>query len=90
MATKTITLKLDAYNKLRSAKRPGESFSEVVRRTRFGPIDASGASITRVLDGLEAREVDIEAVVYWGQGGGLGLVGARTTTACQWGDAEGS
>jgi len=32
MATNTITLELDAYEKLRSAKRRGESFTEVVRR----------------------------------------------------------
>jgi hypothetical protein len=32
MATKTITLELDAYEKLRRAKRGGESFTEVVRR----------------------------------------------------------
>ena len=32
MPTKTITLELDAYEKLRLAKRGGESFTEVVRR----------------------------------------------------------
>jgi len=32
MATMTITLELDAYEKLRAAKKPGESFTEVVRR----------------------------------------------------------
>lgn len=33
VATKTISLELDAYEKLRAAKKPGESFSEVVRRS---------------------------------------------------------
>lgn len=32
MPSKTITLEIDAYEKLRSAKRGGESFTEVVRR----------------------------------------------------------
>jgi predicted CopG family antitoxin len=33
MATKTITLEIDAYERLKSAKRfPRESFTEVVRR----------------------------------------------------------
>ena len=36
MATKTITLELDAYEKLRRAKKaPSESFSSVVRRALF-------------------------------------------------------
>lgn len=32
MATKTITLELDAYEKLKAAKKNKESFSSVVRR----------------------------------------------------------
>jgi predicted CopG family antitoxin len=36
MATKTISLELDAYEKLKRAKRSDrESFSSVVRRARF-------------------------------------------------------
>ena len=35
MATKNIRLELDAYEKLRCAKRAGETFSDVVRRARI-------------------------------------------------------
>lgn len=44
MATKTITLEIDAYERLKRAKRtPRESFSEVVRRLPMpaGAITAS-------------------------------------------------
>ena len=42
MATKTITLALDAYEKLRQAKRGGESFTEVVRRAVWLDTPATG------------------------------------------------
>ncbi len=45
MATKTITLELDAYEKLRAAKKAGESFSEVVRRVRFADEPVTGAGL---------------------------------------------
>jgi predicted CopG family antitoxin len=43
MATKTITLELDAYEKLRAAKRGRESFSSVVRRAVIPGKSQSGA-----------------------------------------------
>ena len=44
MATKTISLELDAYERLKAAKGPGESFSDVVRRASFrkNPLTAQG------------------------------------------------
>ena len=46
MATKTISLELDAYEKLRRAKRqPRESFSSVVRRARWDEAPIKGADL---------------------------------------------
>ena len=45
MATKTITLELDAYEKLRQVKRGGESFTEVVRRAFWVDAPASEESL---------------------------------------------
>jgi hypothetical protein len=45
MATKTITLELDAYEKLRGSKKAGESFSEVVRRAVFPDAALTGIAL---------------------------------------------
>lgn len=65
MATKTISLELDAYEKLKRAKRGGESFSEVVRRANFGPSDARGESILESLEAMPVSEADRKAAERW-------------------------
>ena len=50
MAIKTISLEIDAYEKLRKAKRGKESFSQVVRRARFDADSSTGASLVKELD----------------------------------------
>lgn len=62
MATKTISLELDAYERLRRAKRKGESFSGVVRRATFGPADARGTSILATLNKLPVGPADEAAL----------------------------
>ena len=62
MATKTITLELDAYEKLRAAKKPGESFTEVVRRADITDAPLTGTSLLAYYEaggsGVSARYLD--------------------------------
>ena len=49
MASKTVTLEIDAYERLKAAKRPGESFSAVVRRAVFPAEPPTGRDLLRRL-----------------------------------------
>jgi hypothetical protein len=80
MATKTISLELDAYERLRRAKREGESFSGVVRRAKFGPADARGGSILAALADLPAHASDEQAMRFWEQSGEM----ERTASPSAW------
>jgi len=86
MATKTISLELDAYERLRRAKREGESFSGVVRRARFGPADARGSSILAALGELPAHASDEEAARFWEESGMI----ERTASSSAWEGEEAS
>ena len=64
MATKTITLELDLYEKLRHAKRGGESFTEVVRRAVWVDAPATGESLVNYFrnGGSATSDKNLDAV----------------------------
>lgn len=49
MSTRTVTLELDAYEKLCTAKLAGESFTEVIRRATFTEAPLTGANLRAYL-----------------------------------------
>ena len=53
MATKTITIDLEAYERLRSARRsPDDSFSNVIKRAIWPPEPRTAAGMLAALDRL--------------------------------------
>jgi predicted CopG family antitoxin len=67
MAIKTISLELDAYEKLKRAKRGKESFSAVVRRARFDAEENTGELILNELEGIykKGRALSRNTTEYW-------------------------
>ena len=56
MGTKTISLEDSAYGKLKAAKRPGESFSDVIHRV-IGSREPSLLEFTKLLDRKASEEL---------------------------------
>ena len=60
MAIKTISLELDAYEKLRRAKRgPRESFSNVVRRAHWNDLPLNAPDLLENLQALVAEHPEV-------------------------------
>lgn len=65
MAVKTVSLKVEAYERLRSARRyPGESFSEVILRARWPEDTVTGAELLRRYEkhGASLTDRQLEAI----------------------------
>ena len=57
MATKTISVDLDAYERLRKARlRADESFSQVIKRARWDESGSTGATLLRALETAPAAD----------------------------------
>lgn len=61
MATKTISIDIAAYERLKSVQKPDESFSQTIKRVIRKPTDLSAWFAT--LDRMPMSRVAVDAVV---------------------------
>ncbi len=61
MAVKTITIDMEAYERLSREKRPGESFSQVIKRV-FKKRRMTAGSFLRSLEGVTLSDRTLERI----------------------------
>lgn len=87
MATKTISLELDAYERLKRAKRGNESFSAVVRRARFDALESTGEAILEETGAIYGAKKGVSAKTlnYWDRAEATDTEKPRVSPS-KWGD----